>query len=188
MSEAWDLPPFPERGDHDENDTFAAIGRVLTQWELLEVKLAQIYGCFVNAPDDQQAIYKYGEPKIFVERLDALRIAAKAYFQGNPHQDTEAEFESLATIALNFSKRRNDVAHGVVSFFDWKSEAEGTRQFCAVPPSYWGKKFDPQMMPSYCYTSKELIALSKALFALSERVADLWWRLVLGEDGVPPLQ
>jgi hypothetical protein len=139
-------------------------------------------------PDEMEASHRYGEPQIFGERIKGLRLAADVYFQWNPHQDTEADFCNLITKALNFSARRNDVAHSIVQPFQWisSSKSEGPLQFCAVPPQYAGKKFDPQNMPLFIYTSVELTVLSKALFYVAQDAAQFKLKLSLGEDGVPP--
>jgi hypothetical protein len=188
MPDPWDIPPFPIRGDDEQDTTFAGVGRVLTQWEMLEVKLARIYGWLLKQPDEIEALHQYGSPQIFRERIKGLRLVATAYFQWNPHQDTEADFWNLVTKALNFSARRNDVAHSIVQPFQWisTSKSDGPLQFCAVPPQYAGKKFDPQKMPSFIYTSVELVALSNALFNVVQDAHTFLWKLTLGEDGVPP--
>ena len=92
------------------------------------------------------------------------------------------------TKVSKFSARRNDVAHSIVRPLQWivSPKLEGPLQFCAVPPHYTGKKFDPQNMPLFIYTSVELAALSKALFYVAQDAAQFKWKLILGEDGVPP--
>jgi hypothetical protein len=188
MPNPWDIPPFPKRGDDDQDTTFAGVGRVLSQWEMIEVELAQIYGWLVHRPDEIEALHQYGMPQIFGERIKGLSVVANFYFRWNPHQDAEGEFCALATKVRNFSARRNDVAHSIVRPFQWgvSPELDGPLQFCAVPPYYAGKNFDPQNMPSFIYTSVELTELSKALFYVAEDAKQFKWKLILGEDGVPP--
>jgi hypothetical protein len=38
----------------------------------------------------------------------------------------------------------------------------------------------------FAYTSLELTALSRALFDVAQEAAKFKWKLMLGEDGVPP--
>jgi hypothetical protein len=188
MHNPWDIPPFPIRGDDVQDTTFAGVGRVLTQWEMIEVELAQVYGWLVKRPDDIEALHQYGMPQIFEKRIKGLSDVADVYFRWNAHQDAEGEFRSLSTKVRNFSARRNDVAHSIVQPFQWivSPELNGPLQFCAVPPHYAGKKFDPQNMPRFIYTSVELTALSNALFYVAEGAKQFKWKLILGEDGVPP--
>ncbi len=195
MFNSWDIPPFPKEGDRDQNETFAGVGRVITQWEMLEVKLAQVYGWLAKQPKDPKAVdeletvHEYGKPLIFKDRLKGLQDAASRYFEWNPHQDTETELEQLTFSISNFSTRRNEVAHCIVQPMVWnESDRSGPQQFYAVPPLYNGKKFDPRNMPSFVYTSKELRALSNALFYLTEDTAKFHLRLMLGEDGTPSYQ
>jgi hypothetical protein len=188
MYNPWDIPPLPKRGDDDQDTTFAGVGRVLTQWEMIEVRLAEIYSWLDNRPEELEALQDYGKPQIFKERMKALRIVADVYFRGTPHQATEGEFYNLTTKVSNFSARRNDVAHSIVTPFQWiiSPKLEGPLQFCAVPPHYAGKKIDPKNMPSFIYTSVELIALSNALFYVADDAEKFKWKLMLGEDGVRP--
>jgi hypothetical protein len=183
MRNPWDVPPFPKKGDHDVNSTFAGVGRVLTQWEIIEVKLSHTYGLLLNRPDDLDAARQYGEPLIFKERVKGLEKAAEAYFRWNPNQETETELCGLLSEARKFSARRNDTAHSIVRPFQW---TDGPQQFGAFPPHYIGKKFDPNDVPAFAYTSVELIALSNDLFYFAEKIDSLNWKLMLGEDGVPP--
>ena len=69
MPNPWDIPPFPIRGDDHQGTTSAGMGRVLTQWEVIEGELAQIYGWLVMQPDEMEALHEYGEPPIFRERI-----------------------------------------------------------------------------------------------------------------------
>jgi hypothetical protein len=102
------------QGDDDIEDTYAGVGRVLSQWETAELELSRIYGLLLNRPDDIEAIRLYGDPKIFEERAKGLAAAAEQYFRWNPHQDTEAELSELMLLARQFSARRNEVAHSIV--------------------------------------------------------------------------
>lgn len=189
MPNPWDIPAFPARGDDDQDATYAGVGRVLSQWEMIEVELSHIYAWLMNRPDDMEAVRRYGEGKgIFEERIKGLWVIADAYFRWNPHQETEGELCALSNTIGKFALRRNDVAHCIVRPFQWvvSPHFDGPLQFCAVPPHYAGKKFDPQDMPLFVFTSIELIALSNALFGVTQDAQKFKWRLMLGEDGVAP--
>jgi hypothetical protein len=193
MSNPWDIPPFPVRGDADQNDTYAGVGRVLSQWEAIEVELSHVYSLLVYRHEDLEALREYGRPTIFRDRLDSLQRAAERYFQSNPHQETESEFSDIAKIARNFSARKNDVAHSIVRPYRWTFPPSAETvdpfepmQFCATPPHYSGKKFMPENLPIYVYTSVEMNALSVALFEFSHQIIELKWKLMMGEDGKRP--
>jgi hypothetical protein len=176
MANSWDTPPPPAKGDDDQDITYASVGRVLSQWEMIEVKLSRIYAWLVHRPEDIEAIHQYAEGKrIFEERIKGLWVVADAYFRWNPHQETEGELCALSKLIRNFAPRRNDVAHSIVQPFQWivSPGLDEPLQFCAAPPHYAGKKFDPQNKPEFIYTSVELPALSNALFT-SPKTPQLW--------------
>jgi hypothetical protein len=189
MSNPWDVPPFPVRGDDDIEHTYAGVGRVLSQWETLELELGFIYGLLLNQLEDIEAVRRYGEPKIFEERIKGLSAVASEYFKWNPHQETEAELDALLMSARQFAARRNDIAHSIVRPIQWiaRDMDEGPLQFCAVPPLYLARKFDARNMPSFVYASVELAALTLDLHrSVVEPAQRLRLKLALGEDGAPP--
>lgn len=188
MPDPWDIPPFPTRGDDDQDSTFAGIGRVLSQWEMIEVELSHIYAWLMNRPEEIEVLRQYGEKRIFAERIKEFRQIADVYFRGNPHQETEGELSTLTDTICKFAERRNEVAHCIVRPFQWIASPgdEGLLQFCAVPPHYTARKFDFENIPMFAYTSLELTALSRALFDVAQEAAKFKWKLMLGEDGVPP--
>jgi hypothetical protein len=189
MMNLWDIPPPPTKGDDDQEITYAGVGRVLSQWEMIEVRLGYIYAWLMKRPDEIETVRAYGEGKRnFEERISGLRQIAEVYFLWNPHQDTEGELDALISMVRKFAMRRNDVAHCIVQPFQWIESPgrDAPLQFCAAPPLYNGKKFDPQNLPAFVYTSVELITLSNALFGVAQDAERFQWRLMLGEDGVPP--
>ena len=50
MSNPWDVPPIPNRGDFDEDTTFAGVGRVMSGWELIEVDSVVFTACLLGVP------------------------------------------------------------------------------------------------------------------------------------------
>ena len=63
MANPWDTPPLPTYGDDNEDETFTAVGRVMTQWESIEFELARLYSTFVGKPDDYAARVAADEAK-----------------------------------------------------------------------------------------------------------------------------
>ena len=86
MSNPWDAPPSPKRGDFDDSLTYAGIGRVISHWEMLEYRLAVLYSTFSGKPDNFRLIREYGEPNIFRLRFEALARRAEDYFQAHSNQ------------------------------------------------------------------------------------------------------
>ena len=149
MPNPWDIPPFPMRGDDDQDTTFAGVGRVLTQWEMIEVELAQIYGWLVMRRDQIEISAPIWRAADFWRTDKGPPGGRGCLFSAKPHQEAEGEFCTLIAKVCSFSARRNDVAHSIVRPIQWiiAPKLEGPLQFCAVPPHYTGKKFDPENMP-----------------------------------------
>ena len=168
MADPWDVPPFPVEGDDIDDTTYAAVGRVLSRWEELEVCLTHLHAAFLGRPHDPEAHRAYGQGTIFRTRFDTLKQAAERFFIFKPNQEREAKFDELADKALRFSDRRNEVAHGVVRPIHWyKSAEKGDRtsvQFILVPPHYNVRKFGLDYRPSFAYTSATLLPLERHLF------------------------
>jgi hypothetical protein len=99
MMNLWDIPPPPTKGDDDQEITYAGVGRVLSQWEMIEVRLGYIYVWLMKRPDEIETVRAYGEGKRnFEGRISGLRQIAEVYFLWNPHQDTEGELDALISM------------------------------------------------------------------------------------------
>jgi hypothetical protein len=187
MSDPWDIPPIPTKGDDDDSSTYAGIGMVISEWERIEVELSDIYGMFVGVfgGDTRRTMREYGEPRIFEERIKGLLAKAERYFQRYPHQEKEGAFCKIVCIARKFAARRGDLAHCVVTRSNWWPPPDiyspSPVAYCAVPPHYAGKKFDPNNMPTYVYTSKEMIELAGGLYQFCEEIAGFKWQLIYDE-------
>jgi hypothetical protein len=102
-------------GDADPQITFAAVGRVLTEWEQAEAALSSLYTLLDHNPGDFEVYRKYGaEGRIFRSRVVLLERAGKAYFSAHPNQDDEGELREILALATTLSEARNRVAHGYV--------------------------------------------------------------------------
>ena len=167
MPAPWDVAPIPEQGDRDATDIYAAKGRAVSMWEVMEVSLSRLYAIFTGQPRFSRAAYQqYGEPLSFKARLDGLQRVAGSYFVGKPNQEGEAEFEDLVERARQFAMRRNEITHSWVQpvAFDRQHEtlSDGSHRwtttywFFLVPPLYTSRKFDPNERPEFMYTSREI--------------------------------
>jgi hypothetical protein len=186
MANPWDIPPYPTEGDETEDITYAGVGRVLSHWEMIEVELSHIYSLFLDRFEEIEALREYGVPRIFEERIKGLIAASEHYFRAYPSQDLESEFSGIVTKVRNFLARRNDIAHSIVRPLEWiiwrgNSPPSVEMRFCSVPPHYTGKKFTPQDLPIYVYTSVEMRTLSTALFYVCQEVVEFKWKLILDE-------
>jgi hypothetical protein len=172
MSDNWDIPPIPERGDESADDTYRMVGKALSEWENLEYTLAHLYAEMVGKRSQIVALQYYGAPvigkegsvgRIFTTRIAGLEQLAETFFVNNPHQNHEGEFARIADAAKRLADRRNEIAHGIVSPFK-------NGEYGLVPPLYSKTKFGEKNQPIYIYTATELERFALAFFELSKAV------------------
>jgi hypothetical protein len=194
MSNPWDNPPLPSNGDVNIDAVFNGVGRVMTQWEGIEVGLSRIYSHFLFMPDDFPTIRKYGSGYKFRDRFADLEEVAERFFVAHPDQHLEGEFHQIGVYVVGFSDRRNDVAHGIVNpiqFYDWyKTRAAEikprTTYWALLPPYHTFRKHLANGEPAYAYTSKELLALEQQLIAIYGEISQYRGKLVMhGFPGAP---
>jgi hypothetical protein len=195
MSDPWDVPHFPSRGDQNPKETYAGVGLVTTMWELIESDLSKLYSLFIGRFDELSALTEYGEANIFRLRFERLRPLANSYFVATPNQQAEGELDHLADGLLGFSSRRNDVAHGIVINLTGQPYLRGRLTFAflgephyaLIPPYYGRRRHGPDGGPAYCYASKDLRALTSQLMELGLAVRALMDGLLPPEMREGPL-
>lgn len=128
------------------------------------------------------AVYReYGVGTVFSARAAGLAAIADRYFLAHPDQEHEGNFRALLQECVEFSARRNEIAHGVVEPFVYSYKLSTERVgfvdvyghgFCLLPAYYKGKYYNPvnQMEAEYAYSSSELGILTQKFAALRSRV------------------
>ena len=110
MENPWDPPPFPNKADIDDAVTFAGVGRVLTEWELVEFVLGTIYSIF-RGDQSLKLVLEYSAlGEVFSRRYPRLKIEADSYFARYPNQSIQHQFHKLSERTIGYSGRRNEVA------------------------------------------------------------------------------
>lgn len=119
LPKPWDRPTnWPEIGDPDDNSLYNAVGRALSSWEVYEGYLSLLFGVFIDpSSDGRRAKRAFCSIRTHEGRLDMLTAAAKAYFVDFSSPELLNDFETLRGPDLNWSGRRNDIAHGCVQPF-----------------------------------------------------------------------
>jgi hypothetical protein len=56
MQNPWDRPPLPSAGNADPNDIYIGVGRVLSQWEIVELQLGYLYTAFILKHNRWEAV------------------------------------------------------------------------------------------------------------------------------------
>jgi hypothetical protein len=106
------LPP----GESDPNQLYNAVGRAIDAWENMEEALARLYAKIAGLPEQPNALSYYGaENRKFIERYEALKSAAEAYFVRCPDQEREGTMYRLLEDARDLSIKRHRIAHGHVT-------------------------------------------------------------------------
>jgi hypothetical protein len=133
----WDIPSFPRRGDRSERVTHAAVGRAMSEWEKVEVSLAHLFSVMLTGSRfDPAANAEYGVALNFKERQANLEKVACKFFCAHPSQEREGTFSSIASRAIRFSARRNDIAHSVarpIQFIIAPKRRQQLYRWCIVP-------------------------------------------------------
>jgi len=170
-------------GDSDENQIFNAVGRALTEWEQVENACARLFAILVSANQRRTyhapAVRAFGLINSVNTKCDMLRAAAIPYFaRRRSKAQFQAKFKTLMGEYSDFSGRRNDIAHGMLSrvFITGKRTSRGERRgavgFYLLPSFYNPKKFKEEKF-SYQYTSSDLIHYRQEFTKLSLRIGAL---------------
>ncbi len=187
MADPWDIPPLAARGNKYPATLYAAVGRALSGWELLELQLARIYAAFVGVPPIEAiAMPAYRGATTFGGRAAVIEEAAERHFIKHPDQAIENDFKTLICDARNFASRRNDIAHGIVRpLWTGDTDAEtfaelGMRiEYVLAPATYKDKSFGPDRVPLYLFTSTEINRFKQHFRRMRlERIAPLLVRVL----------
>lgn len=173
-SKAWDIPPFPKRGDRRAQKTHAEVGLALSQWEYLEGNLGILFGYLVDAPDElSPALRAYGTISSFSTRNDMLREATSAFFFRRKNDELRQKTITLLDESKNFSPRRNEIAHGIVQ--PYYAGGLAPTGF-AVAPSRFStrkKKLTIHALTEYTVTADAYAYTSVELRSFTEHFCDL---------------
>jgi hypothetical protein len=163
MSQPWDIPPTPEKGDTTEEAIHTAVGAALSAWESTEEQLGEIFAILVNAEmadlEKAPAVRAYGVVTAANVRADMLQVAGEAYFHTKPDPQLERDFKELLKAYRGWASRRNDIAHGR-SGLDSQNPAHG---WYLYPGLVSTKRYPIGQPPTYLYSSIE-IGMIKAGF------------------------
>ena len=118
FSEAyWERPDAGNQGNPNASQVYEAVGFALTRWELMEEALAELYLALVGAPkaSDNPTRRAFGSIESNSGRRKAIDAAAEAFLgQHWNDKDIRAAFVWITYFVGTASKRRDDIAHGIV--------------------------------------------------------------------------
>lgn len=181
MSNPWDVPPWPTRGDEDAERTHAGIGGVVSVWSIIENELARLYTVYVDRYDDLSAQLEFGDEPYFRKRYLKLEDAAARYFMRKPHQAAEGYLSRISDLLSGFSARRNEIAHGIVSRVEQMGyfrdhldpEVRGRPNYMVLPPFHVRKNHSPEHGgPTYAYNYQNMFEIRQDLFTIAVHIHD----------------
>ena len=118
----FNVPKRAKRGDPDISTIYEAIGRSLSQWEMNEVALAQIFSALIHpqytfyGPSITATQHVFGVLVSPRAKFDVVREAAHDTLYLNLRDLHDRIIDNLK-IMSKASERRNEIAHGIVSSF-----------------------------------------------------------------------
>ncbi|HZO53954.1 MAG TPA: hypothetical protein VFB63_14670 [Bryobacteraceae bacterium] len=163
----WDTPLKPAVGNPNKDQIFRTVGAALDQWEFAEQAFADIFVMMVEGwqdwPSSHPALRAYGAVTSFSSRADMIEEAAKGFFHETPDPKAEELFKSAIRAMRGFSGRRNDIAHGRVTFLD-----DTGYYLC---PGLFASRKNPIRGPAtYAYSSKEINYLNNCFNFLEQHL------------------
>lgn len=190
MSNPWDVPPWPTKGDDVAEKTYAGMGGVISVWSMIESELSRLYTLFIERYNDLEALMEFGDPTIFRNRFANLATKAERYFIRHPHQLAEGQLDRVSENLIGFADRRNDIAHGVVMrveglgyFRDHLDpDVRSRANYMLLPPFHTRKKHHPEHGgPAYAYTYENMFTIREDLFTIAVFLRD-YLNLLLPPD------
>lgn len=162
----WERPKArPAIGDADLTGIYTAVGSALSQWEMLETAMANIYWRLNGGASAGAAYRAYGLLNNINGRKDAAEAAADVFFlerggkEGGEKPPLRSALDKLLKNYAGASGRRNDIAHGLAVEYFTPSAWFGC---FLVPPPYSSRKRsltgltnsgDPLEDTAYAYTA-----------------------------------
>ena len=185
----WERLPEPERGDPDMQQTFAAVGEALTEWNEFEHHLANLFCDLIGLgilamASSRSAARAFGSVRTFEGRLEMIQAASEVYATVSKFPVLQTLTKPTATKWRGFAERRNEIAHGTVQKFVTGSSTqwEPTLGFCVMPFWYEFRKYRLDTKHVYFYGSTELRYFANQFKQLQDSVLILRRYMALGPE------
>jgi hypothetical protein len=192
----WKRPEPSPKGDPDGNMICLAVGQAISAWEEAEGALATLF-CFVTrATTDTvsyRAVYRaYGTIHTSNGRREAIAAAAEIHF-GSYWDKVRKPFTEVLEAVGHASRRRDDIAHGIVRSYTVNNEPFGA---FLTPPEYNQSRThagiqdaDPLafLRARYRYTSADITGIAAKFQKLHFAVANFSLKVLVREGQRIPL-
>jgi hypothetical protein len=204
----WEKPTKDESktSDHNIGPMFQAVGHALSQWEMVEEKLADLFLSLCECKDDstrEKLARTFGSIESSGARLTVLKDRLNIYLA--PHlktpkleQHVNWFLSKLVDAVSAASPRRNEIAHGIVYTFlaQRNNELLKFNGVYLVSPKYLSgrnaaKKNSPEndslwfVSSSYAYNANEVGGMALKFAALGNKVEQYLQDLSKDDSGTP---
>lgn len=166
-----DLPPpagpFPEPDADEQMAFFVRLGMTIAAWQLVESSLVIIYVRAIRTGNWNGASAAFHVPSGFKNRLD---MANEAMQRSGLNSEWLDRWDKLYKRLSDKSKRRNELAHGMVLFNPKRRHKD--RLF--VSPNVMDPSNNAREAPGEIITLTELDGMLKTFEKLGDDVSDFW--------------
>lgn len=157
----WARPTPTRHGDIDVDDIYVAVGRVLSEWSMVEIALGRLYAVLDGAAP-QAAWSAYAAGRDPQTRQARLSEAARNRFADDDSEDGVTSRRVIEAAGLA-AQRRDDVVHGIAVLF-----RPGALDGSYLVPT--GFTAGDSNMPDYAYTAAQLTALRGRFGRLQDEI------------------
>jgi hypothetical protein len=159
------MPSFPQTESDEDTMTYAAVGRALSQWEMLEWTIGTVFVELIRT-NWIGAERAFGAVQSSATRMDAMKAAANAHFTFEPNKELHDQFNALAAETGSLSSKRTHVAHGVVAHY---------RDGVFLGPAWYSTKHNKlKEAPSFRYSAEQINQFARDFQSLRMKWAQ--WR------------
>lgn len=167
---AWKRPRPDSHGDIDVDDIYVAVGRVLSEWSMVEIALGRLYAV-LEGSTPQAAWSVYAADRDWQARHARLGEAAQDRFADGEDGTVCRRVIEAANQAV---QRRDDVVHGIAVLFR-PGPLDGSY---LVPMGFTA---GDSSVPAYAYTAAQLTALRSHFSRLQDEINVLILRLQVAD-------
>lgn len=99
----------PNLASPEDVEFYAALGRAMDDWQLVEISLCNLFATTLRTPDERVAAEVFYSVQNFRDKLSMVDASVKFVFWG--HRDLLPKWEKLRKKVDRRSKRRNTIVH-----------------------------------------------------------------------------
>jgi hypothetical protein len=164
------MPYFASPDSPESNAVYTAVGRTLSEWEMLEWGLANVFVSLIKTRFIG-AERAFGAISSSAARMEALRAAADAHFTFEKNDEMQKQFNIFSGEMNRLATKRTHVAHGVVAEYH-----DGV----FLGPAWYSTRHNKLKQPaSFRYSAEDINAFAQEFRA--QRLAWLRWHEAFSE-------